>query len=81
MAEAHAKPQHDYHLVDPSPWPLVGSIAAFIIANRRLDLLVDDDELERRRADWAPHEQAFNYGVLGKYAKLVGSAAIGAVCG
>jgi cytochrome c oxidase subunit III len=32
MAEAHAKPQHDYHLVDPSPWPLVGSIAAFIMA-------------------------------------------------
>ena len=32
MAEAHAKPQHDYHLVDPSPWPLVGAIAAFIMA-------------------------------------------------
>jgi cytochrome c oxidase subunit 3 len=32
MAEAHAKPQHDYHLVDPSPWPLVGSIAALIMA-------------------------------------------------
>jgi cytochrome c oxidase subunit III len=32
MAEAHAKPQHDYHLVDPSPWPLVGSIAAFVMA-------------------------------------------------
>jgi len=21
--------KHDYHLVDPSPWPLVGSIGAF----------------------------------------------------
>ncbi|HWM83146.1 MAG TPA: cytochrome c oxidase subunit 3 [Pseudolabrys sp.] len=31
MAEAHAK-QHDYHLVDPSPWPVVGSLAAFITA-------------------------------------------------
>ena len=25
MADAHAKPDHDYHLVDPSPWPFVGS--------------------------------------------------------
>ncbi len=31
MAEAHAK-HHDYHLVDPSPWPAVGSISAFITA-------------------------------------------------
>jgi cytochrome c oxidase subunit III len=32
MADAHAKPHHDYHLVNPSPWPLIGSIAAFITA-------------------------------------------------
>ncbi len=25
MAHAHAK-QHDYHLVDPSPWPIVGAL-------------------------------------------------------
>ncbi|MFC3690774.1 cytochrome c oxidase subunit 3 [Chenggangzhangella methanolivorans] len=31
MADAHAK-NHDYHLVDPSPWPFVGSIAAFVLA-------------------------------------------------
>ena len=31
MADAHAK-NHDYHLVDPSPWPFVGSMAAFIMA-------------------------------------------------
>ena len=31
MADAHAK-HHDYHLVDPSPWPIVGSVAAFILA-------------------------------------------------
>ena len=31
MADAHAK-HHDYHLVDPSPWPVVGAIAAFITA-------------------------------------------------
>ena len=29
MADAHAK-KHDYHIIDPSPWPLVASIGAFI---------------------------------------------------
>jgi dihydroxy-acid dehydratase len=48
---------------------------------RTLDLLVDDAELEQRRADWKPLPQHFDFGVLGKYAKLVGSAAQGAVCG
>jgi dihydroxy-acid dehydratase len=48
---------------------------------RTLDLLVDDAELERRRAEWKPLPPRFDYGVLGKYAKLVGSAANGAVCG
>ena len=31
-AAAHAKPNHDYHLVNPSPWPFVGSVSAFILA-------------------------------------------------
>ena len=31
MAEAQVK-HHDYHLVDPSPWPVVGSVSAFIMA-------------------------------------------------
>jgi dihydroxy-acid dehydratase len=48
---------------------------------RTLDLLVGDAELEQRRADWKPLPPKFDYGVLGTYAKLVGSAASGAVCG
>jgi cytochrome c oxidase subunit 3 len=32
MADAHKAQQHDYHLVDPSPWPIVGAISAFILA-------------------------------------------------
>ena len=28
---AHAK-HHDYHLVNPSPWPFVGSVSAFVMA-------------------------------------------------
>jgi cytochrome c oxidase subunit 3 len=31
MADSHAK-HHDYHLLDPSPWPLVGSVSAFVMA-------------------------------------------------
>jgi cytochrome c oxidase subunit III len=31
MADAQTK-NHDYHLVNPSPWPLVGSVSAFIMA-------------------------------------------------
>ena len=29
---AHAAPKHPYHLVDPSPWPIVGAIAAGLLA-------------------------------------------------
>jgi dihydroxy-acid dehydratase len=50
------------------------------LAARTLDLLVDPAELERRRADWKPIDPQFDFGVLRKYAKLVGSAAIGAIC-
>jgi cytochrome c oxidase subunit 3 len=33
MSDAHAEQhKHPYHLVDPSPWPLVGSIAAGVTA-------------------------------------------------
>jgi dihydroxy-acid dehydratase len=51
------------------------------LGTRTLDLLVDDDELARRRRDWAPLPPRYTTGVLGKYAKLVGSAASGAICG
>ncbi len=50
------------------------------IANRTLELHVDDAELDRRRAQWQPLPPRFDIGVLRKYAKLVGSAAQGAVC-
>ena len=31
MAEAHAK-HHDYHLVNPSPWPAIGASSVFLLA-------------------------------------------------
>jgi dihydroxy-acid dehydratase len=51
------------------------------LAARTLDVLVDPDELERRRQAWTPPAPRYTTGVLGKYAKLVGSAAQGAICG
>ena len=52
------------------------------MAARTLDLLVDDAELARRREEWTPPTPTaeLRRGVLGKYAKLVGSASAGAVC-
>ncbi|MDP9416729.1 MAG: dihydroxy-acid dehydratase [Actinomycetota bacterium] len=47
---------------------------------RTLDLLVEADELERRRGEWKPPAPKHDRGVLAKYSRLVGSAAHGAVC-
>jgi dihydroxy-acid dehydratase len=69
--------------VDSGPIALVhdGDRIRLDVATRRLDLLVDDDELDRRRTSWQPLPPRYTGGVLGKYVKLVGSAAGGAVCG
>ncbi|MFB3738687.1 MAG: dihydroxy-acid dehydratase [Candidatus Velamenicoccus archaeovorus] len=48
-------------------------------ANRRIDLEVDEAELERRRAAWRAPEPRYASGALAKYARLVGSASQGAV--
>lgn len=50
------------------------------VANSTLDVLVDPAEFEARRAGFAPPAPRYTTGVLAKYRKLVGSAAIGAVC-
>ncbi len=52
------------------------------VANGRLDVPdLGDDELASRKEGWSPREPKFRTGVLGKYAKVVQSAAHGAVCG
>jgi dihydroxy-acid dehydratase len=48
-------------------------------ANRRIDLRVDDAELDKRRAAWTEPAPRYTAGALAKYAKLVGSASKGAV--
>ncbi|MFW3387584.1 UNVERIFIED_CONTAM: dihydroxy-acid dehydratase [Kocuria sp. CPCC 205274] len=51
------------------------------LAARSLDLLVDAEELARRRSGWSPLRPQYEGGVLGKYVKLVRSASLGAVTG
>jgi dihydroxy-acid dehydratase len=46
---------------------------------RRLDVMVSDETLAERQANWKPHPARYTSGVLAKYARLVGSAANGAV--
>ena len=29
---AHDEVRHDYHLVNPSPWPLIGTVSLFVLA-------------------------------------------------
>jgi dihydroxy-acid dehydratase len=68
--------------VDGGPIGLVldGDRVRLDVAARRLDLLVDEPEMAARRAGWTPVEPRPRGGVLAKYARLVGSAASGAVC-
>ncbi|MCU1491172.1 MAG: dihydroxy-acid dehydratase [Acidimicrobiaceae bacterium] len=44
-----------------------------------IDLLVDDDELARRRAVWKPLAPRYTSGVLAKYARLAAGAERGAI--
>ena len=48
------------------------------VDNRRLDLELPADELERRLAAWTPPAPRYTRGVFAKYAAQVGSASEGA---
>ena len=49
------------------------------IKGRKLDLKVSEDELTDRRKLWTEPEPKFRRGILGRYARLVHSAATGAI--
>jgi dihydroxy-acid dehydratase len=53
-----------------------GDVITIDVDQRRIDT---DADLESRRADWRPREQAYASGALAKYAYLVSSASEGAV--
>ncbi len=69
--------------VDAGPIGLVqdGDQIELDVANGTLDLLVDETELSARREEWSAPKapERARRGVLAKYARLVGSAAQGAV--
>jgi dihydroxy-acid dehydratase len=67
---------------DGGPIALVrdGDGVVLDVPGRRLDLLVDDAELARRRAQWQRPAPNYTSGALAKYAALVSGADTGAVC-
>ncbi len=69
--------------VDGGPIAFVrdGDPITLDVANRTLDVQIDEDELARRKEGWEPLEPKYTTGVLAKYRKLVSSAAQGAVTG
>jgi len=78
LCVGHVSPE----AVDGGPIGLVrdGDRIRIDIPTRSLELLVDEAELSRRRAEFEPLPPRYDRGVLAKYARLVGSASRGAVC-
>jgi cytochrome c oxidase subunit 3 len=75
MAGAHAK-THDYHLVNPSPWPFVGSISALHHGGRgrRLDEGHADCRPEDRRPAVRPGFVGVLYTMYGWWSDVVQEA-------
>ncbi|MBV9934990.1 MAG: dihydroxy-acid dehydratase, partial [Actinobacteria bacterium] len=67
--------------VDGGPIAFVqdGDIIVINIDQRRIDLLVNDQELARRKKEWKLPAPRYTSGVLAKYARLVTGAERGAV--
>jgi dihydroxy-acid dehydratase len=67
--------------VDGGPIGLVreGDRIFINVLEHRLDLLVDDAELERRRREWTMPEPRYTTGFLAKYARLAQGAELGAI--
>jgi len=56
-----------------------GDIIRIDIRNRRLDVLLSDEELAKRKANWQKPEPKVKSGYLSRYARFVTSASTGAV--
>src|SRR5438067_522496 len=79
---------HGYCVGHVAPEAVEGGPIAFVADGdrividaeaRTLDLLVDDAELARRKANWKVPDPRYTTGVLAKYAKLVTGAEKGAI--
>ena len=49
------------------------------IPNRKLDLLISEEEMKTRLKEWSPPEPKVKKGYLARYSKIVTSAATGAI--
>jgi dihydroxy-acid dehydratase len=56
-----------------------GDTVEFDVPNRRLELDVPQDQIDRRLAVWEPPPPKYEKGVMAKYARSVSSASIGAI--
>ena len=56
-----------------------GDLVSLDIPNKRLDLLVDEAELARRKAGWKPYVQPVDSEFLSRYRRTVTSGVRGAV--
>jgi dihydroxy-acid dehydratase len=56
-----------------------GDIITINIPERVLDAKLTDEEIEKRRKAWTPPEPRVTRGILGRYSRLVHSAATGAI--
>ena len=56
-----------------------GDIISLDIPNRRLDIMISDEELEERRKKWQKPEPKVKTGYLARYQKVVSSASSGAI--
>jgi dihydroxy-acid dehydratase len=56
-----------------------GDAIEFDITNRRLELDVPQEEIDRRIAEWRAPEPRYEKGVMAKYARSVSSASLGAI--
>lgn len=57
-----------------------GDIVTIDAAKRKLEVNLSEEELQKRLAQWTPRPSQYQSGALAKYAKLVSSAALGAIC-
>ncbi len=57
-----------------------GDIVEIDVDKRKLRGELSKSEMARRRTRWKPPAPKYRHGVFAKYAKLVTSASLGAVC-
>ena len=78
MTVGHVAPE----AADGGPIALIqeGDAITIDIPERRLEVALPPDELQRRRQAWTAPAPKYTSGALAKYARLVSSAATGAVC-